>query len=263
MTFALRARRLLGVLVVACAALAVAPAPAEAATGTSVTLPSGRKYTISVEQRGVAYSAVPTVVLLHGLYNTSATVQKQSGFDHVGRLRRWNVVYGEGYGAWNAGTCCGSAVTKRTDDVGYLRDVARHLRTRGHYGPVYLAGFSNGGMMAMRAACAYPTIFRRVGSVGGPLVAPCSTSKIAARHLHGFSDTVVPYRGGWSAFCKVTFPDSRTEYQRVGAGSDYKLVGFSGGHSWPPTATAYLRDFFARGTSAVVVNGTGIADQMG
>jgi poly(3-hydroxybutyrate) depolymerase len=217
----------------------------------AVRLRSGRTYTVGVDQ--TAHPDAPTVVVLHGLYGTVENVRMQTGFDAVGRAERWNVVYGQGLdSSWNAGGCCGRAAKRRTDDVGYLRDVAAHLRSRGHRGPVYLAGFSNGGMLALRAACEHPETFARVASVGGPLVAPCPRP-IVARHLHGRSDTVVPYRGGWSEFCQVTFPDTTTEGRRVGRGSDYALVSYDGGHGLPKKAIAYVREFFATGSSDVAV----------
>jgi poly(3-hydroxybutyrate) depolymerase len=251
-----RLARTVATLAAACAAVALLPAPAHAAY--SVSLASGRRYSISVEQRGTLGTTSPNVVLLHGMYNSSATLAAQTGFDHVGTSMGWTIVYGESpTKTWNAGGCCSTAMSNGVDDVRYLLDVVVSLRRRGHYGPVYLAGFSNGGMLALRAGCEHPEVFRRVSSVAGTLVAPCSNGLAHVRHIHGTADTVVPYNGGYSTYCAVTFPAAYAET----AGTttlDYKLVSVSGlKHAWPPSATTYLRDFFATGTSsrAVVAGG--------
>jgi poly(3-hydroxybutyrate) depolymerase len=234
--------RRLAALVAVCTAFLPLPA---ARASSYVTLASGRRYLVAVEQR--ATPAAPTVVLLHGWTNTPESVLRISGFGHVGALLRWNVVSGDALtDSWNAGLCCGTAVRDRVDDVAYLVDVVASLRLRGHLGPVWLAGFSNGGMLALRAGCERPLVFDAVASVSGTLVAPCPHGIVRARHLHGTDDPVVPYRGGWSAYCRVTFPPATTEAARVVPGVDYRLVAFRGAkHAWPPGATAYLRDFFA------------------
>jgi poly(3-hydroxybutyrate) depolymerase len=238
-----RVQRCLATIVAACAALVLLPSTANAATFTGVA--GGRKYMLAVEQRGRLIGSAPTLIVLHGMYNTSTTVMKQSGFNAVGSRMGWNVVYGETpTKTWNAGRCCAGAVQQNTDDVGYLVDVVKSMRARGHRGPVYLAGFSNGGMMALRAGCDRPLVFSRVASVAGTLVAPCPGGLRHARHIHGTKDTVVPYYGGWSSYCKTTFDP--VEHEQVGPSVDYRVVPVTGGaHAWPPTATAYLRDFFA------------------
>lgn len=247
-----RLTRSVAALAAACAAVVLLPAPAHATY--SITLASGRRYSISVEQRGSLGTVSPNVVLLHGMYNTPSTIATQSGFDHVGTAMGWTVVYGESPSkTWNAGTCCSTAMNNGVDDVRYLLDVAVSLRRRGHYGPVYLAGFSNGGMLAMRAGCEHPEVFRRVASVAGTLVADCSNGLAHVRHIHGTADTVVPYNGGWSSFCATTFPAAYSETSGTPT-LDYKLVSVNGlKHAWPPSATPYIRDFFATGSSARAV----------
>jgi polyhydroxybutyrate depolymerase len=231
--------------------------PASANAATSVGLASGRKYLLAVEQRG-RFAGGATLILLPGLYNSPATLMEQTGFNHVGASMRWNVVYGETHTkSWNAGLCCGDASKYGTDDVAYLVDVVRSMRARGHYGPVYLAGFSNGGMMALRAGCDEPAYFPRVASVAGTLVSPCPGGLQRARHIHGTSDQVVPYEGGYSSFCKADFPPTRDEAGKVVPSLDYRLYSVDGGaHAWPPGATEYLRDFFAgRATRAAIIRG--------
>ena len=62
--------------------------------------------------------------------------------------------------AWNAGICCAFALR---NDVGYLVDVvnASSQAVPVDATRVYVVGFSNGGMMALRAICSAPVRFRR------------------------------------------------------------------------------------------------------
>jgi polyhydroxybutyrate depolymerase len=126
------------------------------------------------------------------------------------------------------------AVQRDVDDLAYLRDVVADVATQIAIDPgrVTVVGFSNGGMMALRAACELPDVFSRAVSVAGPLVAPCP-NPLVAMHIYGTLDQLVPPRGGFSTFTGTTFPDTLTEPQRLPAGSRDDLVPFVGGHKWP------------------------------
>ncbi len=56
---------------------------------------------------------------------------------------------------WNVGTCCGSAQEKHVDDVGFLSALVDTLARVLPIDPsrVVIAGFSAGGMLALRVAC--------------------------------------------------------------------------------------------------------------
>lgn len=56
--------------------------------------------------------------------------------------------------SFNAGRCCGIAASRRTDDVTMLRTIVNWCHAHLNTDPkVFLSGFSNGGMLANRAAC--------------------------------------------------------------------------------------------------------------
>ena len=91
------------------------------------------------------------------LQSAAGTTPGFSGFAEQAARRGAIVVLPEGYQfSWNAGVCCGAAVTKQIDDLGFLQrllSIIQHQfgdQTR----PVYVVGFSNGGFMALRLACA-------------------------------------------------------------------------------------------------------------
>jgi polyhydroxybutyrate depolymerase len=87
-------------------------------------------------------------------------------------------VYPAGVGrSWNAGTCCGPAQLAGINDVSFLTTVVnRVLTANADAAPdkVYLVGYSNGGRMAWRMACATPHLFTAVASVEAVPVYPCA-----------------------------------------------------------------------------------------
>jgi len=109
----------------------------------------------------------PLVILLHGHNNNGASVLHQTKMDAVADRYGFILAAPNGTGrfgrfglTWNAGTCCGSAQSKHVDDVGFLAALVDTLKrvlpidtTR-----VAIAGFSAGGMLALRTACDRPSV---------------------------------------------------------------------------------------------------------
>ncbi|EIV96089.1 poly(3-hydroxybutyrate) depolymerase [Frankia sp. QA3] len=221
--------------------------PAQSAD-TVHRLASGRTYQLHTEVRlspTFRGTARPLVILLHGLLNSPENVREMSGADPFADTHGFAVAYGVGvHQSWNAGGCCGQATT---DDVAYLRqvvdDAARHTpvdRSR-----VYVWGFSNGGMLAARAACEAPDLVAAVGMVGGQSLVSCPTVPVRMLHIHGSADTTVPWRGGWSDYLKMNLPDGETEAARFAPGSEVRHLVWDGGHTWPWWAVGALWDFSA------------------
>jgi poly(3-hydroxybutyrate) depolymerase len=152
--------------------------------------------------------------------------------------------------AWNAGICCALALR---NDVGYLVDVVHAVEasvpvdaTR-----VYVVGFSNGGMMALRAICSAPETFAAAGSVSGPFLGT-TCEKAVWRHIAAAPDPIVPPAGGVSPgapalgvardWCGCDWPSTDTERDRFGPFVSV-YVSPTGGHSWPtPTSTNWAFD---------------------
>ena len=152
--------------------------------------------------------------------------------------------------AWNAGICCALALR---NDVGYLVDVVNAVSqavpvdaTR-----VYVVGFSNGGMMALRAICSAPDVFAAAGSVSGPFLGT-SCARPIWRHIAAAADPIVPVFGGISPavpelgtvrdWCGCTWPATITEQARYGAFASV-YISPTGGHTWPtPTSANWAFD---------------------
>ncbi|MGI8984801.1 MAG: extracellular catalytic domain type 1 short-chain-length polyhydroxyalkanoate depolymerase [Acidimicrobiales bacterium] len=142
----------------------------------------------------------PLVMVLHGGNNTAEDMVKTTLFDREAVAGGFIAAYPEGAGrAWNAGTCCGNAPRRGLDDVGFLTDVLNRLQadypvdaTR-----VFVAGVSNGAMMAYRFACERADRVKAVGSVAGAVVVDCQPSRpVSVLEIHGTEDQLVPYLGG-------------------------------------------------------------------
>jgi polyhydroxybutyrate depolymerase len=204
-----QARRVLALLIALAVVVLVAPAQADPPRpappgGISATIatPYGgqvRTVNVYVAARVPKQTPVPLLIVLHGLYLDPATQEAESGLDEVANTQDVALAYPEGFQhSWNAGNCCGTAHAQRIDDVGFLVHIihlVQQLRPI-DLDRVYLAGFSNGGMMALKAVCDRPDVFAGAVSVAGSLQASCAGRRPAnAMIIHGQRDTTVPYNG--------------------------------------------------------------------
>lgn len=210
---------------------------------------------------------VPLVLVLHGLHNDAQTADAAAGFDLVADRERVAVLYPYGLnGSWNAGSCCGASAAMGVDDVGFLAHLVQLVSTVRPIDPtrVYITGFSNGGMMAMRAACERPDVFTAAASVAGTLQTECAgPGHLSALFLHGTGDATVPYDGlRYSKFLKTsltavpvaagrvakrdgcsnrsltnTDQQRRIRYTGCLGGTTVEVQAFVGlGHTWPSKA---------------------------
>ena len=97
------------------------------------------------------------VVVLHSLGNSSAEPPTQ-GWSRASDRYGFVGIYPERSDSWNAGLCCGSAAQDNRDDVGWLVQVIAQMRARYALTTIYLAGFSNGGMMVERLVAERPEL---------------------------------------------------------------------------------------------------------
>jgi len=108
--------------------------------------------------------------------------------------------------AWNAGGCCPDSDTAHVNDVSFFGDVITEAAKRFAIDEnlVFVAGVSNGGMMANRLACS-DTRIKAIVTVVGPLVNGTNQAsetesfqcqrRVPVLHFHGMVDPVVPFGG--------------------------------------------------------------------
>jgi polyhydroxybutyrate depolymerase len=145
--------------------------------------------------------AAPTIIVLHGAATTASLTANWSGFAEAAAGYGFAAVFPQGiFTVWNDGRRDGIA---KSDDVGFVRALVGKLIERNIADPrrIYLAGISNGGMLALRMLCEHPAPFAGaaavVASMPALVGATCRLEKpMPVIMFNGTADPVVPYNGG-------------------------------------------------------------------
>jgi polyhydroxybutyrate depolymerase len=233
---------------------------------------------------------LPLVLVLHGAVQGAANVERMSGMSAKADKENFLVAYPNGTSrsgltpTWNAGACCGYALTNKVDDVGFLRVLIDKLEHDYTVDPkrIFVTGISNGGMMSYRLACELADRIAAIAPVEGAQDLECRPSgPVSVLIFHGTADLLVPYKGGTTPFqigpkrtdtsvgstvafwvkqdgCSTTPKREETSQLRVDTYSGCKggvaLYTIPGGrHMWPGTrlshnnvpATDIMWSFFA------------------
>lgn len=183
-------------LVVAAAALVAQPQAqaAELRVGTrdgertAIVLPAGQ-------------GPAPTVIVLHGAFSSAAWTARHYGFAEAAAARGFAAVFPQGLrGCWNDGR---NPFPWRANDVAFLKVLAGELIAEGVADPsrIYLAGVSNGGMMAMRMLCEASDLFAGAGTIIANMPMAIGSKCQPPRPMpivmfNGSADSWIPYGGG-------------------------------------------------------------------
>lgn len=198
---------------------------------------------IVVEPNGAAQLRLPLLIVLHGGLGNAASIRFSLQMDRLAADAGVRLAFVQGTPVrvswspngrvWNAGTCCGTAMRRRVDDVDHLADIIRTLRPISTQ--VAIAGHSNGAMMALRVACERPRLVRRVIALSGPLLlSRCGNLRgVHVTHVHGARDRNVPVRGGRSplGIAQLAFPPlarSVAILRKAGARVDVEVLTRAG-----------------------------------
>ncbi|MFY1637920.1 alpha/beta fold hydrolase [Solwaraspora sp. WMMB335] len=143
---------------------------------------------------------VPLVVMLHGLLGSGKQAESWYGWNAVADREGFVVAYPDSRNrAWAVTEdCCGASARDGVDDVGFVAALVESLGQRLSLDPdrLYLAGVSNGGMLAYRLACD-TAIFAAVTAVATTMLGDCPAPEpISLLHVHGTADETIPYGGG-------------------------------------------------------------------
>lgn len=163
-----------------------------------------RAYWLSLPP-GASSGPLPLLVALHGGGGKPGQFARNSGIAGAALARGFAVALPAGSGrlgrlSWNAGQCCGHAAAAGVDDLGFLDAVIADARSRlgTDAGPVFIAGMSNGSMMAQAYAAARPGALAGVAAVSGTpdLARFAPSAPVPLLILHGTADQNVPFEGG-------------------------------------------------------------------
>ena len=190
-------RRLLLLGMLPCGWLAGAfTLPAHAGLTTDLQLEHGgrtRIYDLYVPDAS-PLDSLPLLLDLHGYTSNRQQQRRFFGWDQIAEAEGFIVAFPEGFGGqW--GTFA--------DDIGFLRALVSELTLSHDIDPdrIYVAGFSQGGSMALRLACEASDVFAAYASLAGPLEvntqAQCDGVLNAPVIMFmARNDDIVPYFGG-------------------------------------------------------------------
>ncbi|WP_411099087.1 alpha/beta hydrolase family esterase [Streptomyces sp. x-45] len=144
----------------------------------------------------------PLLIAFHGRGADAAELRAKTRLERAATARGMLVAFPEGLGhGWGAGT----QVTKQRPDPGldvrFTEALIKHLVRTERADPerVYVAGFSNGGSMALRMAAERPTLLAGAASVSGQLpTGPAAvepTGPVPVMVVYGADDPVRPLAG--------------------------------------------------------------------
>ena len=142
----------------------------------------------------------PAVFLLHGGGGTGAQLERFTDFDRVAASAGIIAVYPQGLGReWNDHR--GPGAQSRADDGEFLLDLIDRLAAKGLVDParVYIAGISNGGLMALDMACSHADRIAGIAVVAAsfPVGYRCNPARaLPMIFVHGTEDRFIPFEGG-------------------------------------------------------------------
>ncbi|TNV77501.1 hypothetical protein FGO68_gene17273 [Halteria grandinella] len=166
-----------------------------------------------------APNGYPLLIMLHGFnYTNQHYEQKYFKFGQIASDRGFVYVYPTGFknpeGSvyWKATDACCDVPNTGISDALYLKGLIKEAQRKLNIDEkkVYLIGHSNGGFMAYRMACDYPTLIAGIVSVAGETYLDNSMCKNAGKaslnvlQIQGDLDVQIYYDGG--TLYKVQYP---------------------------------------------------------
>ncbi len=184
---------LTAVLFGACVAASFGTEPARVLVGHTSTSPTrGGGVLVHVPRKPTRIG----VVILPS-YGHLADEPVREGWSAAADRHGFVAIYVSRDGSWNAGLCCGRGSASARDDVSWLAARIAEVRARFDLTTIYLAGFSNGGMMAERLVAERPETATRLVTWGSSPTMPRPGRWAGVGILYsGQEDRRVPLAGG-------------------------------------------------------------------
>lgn len=162
-----------------------------------------REYIVHLPDALGSKATWPVLVAFHPGFANASDFERISQLHAAPGAQRFIVVYPDGFRrSWNVEECCGAALRRNVDDLGFFQAMMSDL---GNFAPVrpraYLTGFSNGAKMTYYLMCNLPGMVAAAAPVGGSITLnDCRTNRaIPLLHIQGALDDFAPLRGGMSA----------------------------------------------------------------
>ncbi len=150
---------------------------------------------------------LPLVIVLHGGRSSGEQIAKATRFSAKADKHGFIAVYPDGTGktegrrlTWNAGECCDIAMEENANDIAFIEQLIDYMIKFQGANPrhIYLAGMSNGGMLAHRAGAELSDKLAGIGIVEGGMFAsqPSPKTPVSILMIHGRTDKTIPIEGG-------------------------------------------------------------------
>ncbi len=167
-----------------------------------------RRYRVHVPEKYDAAKPTPVVIVFHGGGGNPESMVRLTGMNAKSDEAGFIVVYPYGSGldperglTFNGGGCCGYAMQRKIDDVGFTRAMLDDLAKVANVDTnrVFATGLSNGGIMSHYVASELSDRIAAIAPVGGPLMmdAPNARRPVPVMHFHGTGDAFAPFKGGF------------------------------------------------------------------
>ena len=174
-----------------------------------------RSYRIHIPNSYTGNNAVPLMIALHGGGGRSKTMLSKTNINEKSDEQGFIAVYPNGIcrllplRTWNAGFCCGHALEKDIDDVGFIEKLIGKMQLQFNIdsSKIFVTGHSNGGMLAYRLGSELSDIIAAIAPVAGTIGGYATENSelwinsepnfpVSVLAVHGRLDESVPYEGG-------------------------------------------------------------------
>ncbi|MEO1016744.1 MAG: alpha/beta hydrolase-fold protein [Pseudomonadota bacterium] len=173
-------------------------APALACGPDSPCVIESGEYMVSLPSAWDGTSPIPAAIYFHGWQSTAeaamANKKLRQAFDEIGVL----LIVPQG--AEKTWSHVGSP-TQARDEIAFIDQLLADVENRFPIDPTsfWVTGFSQGGSMAWDVACYRGDRFAAFAPIAGAfwedLPETCPAGPVNLRHVHGFTDNVVPLEG--------------------------------------------------------------------
>jgi len=163
-----------------------------------------RNYKLRIPSSYSGLEKVPVVFVLHGYHNDVKGIGEYTGFDNLSEKNGFICVYPIGtindndYYIWNAGGIY-NEWTNNANDIRFIDSLIQFIVANYSVNEkmIYVAGHSNGSMMAYNLATHLSEKIAAIACVSGPMIDDKTIPEcpVAVMHIHGDADLAVPHTG--------------------------------------------------------------------